>query len=119
MKKDVNAPVMFVKAETGLVTRAIPVYTVKGSKPQRLNEPCLVPRAMTLLLSGVVGAALALNAVGAISNGVQTAESVVSQTNAPVEKEYEKLLADDEAAQAEAERWRHENNELAAKGIGM
>ncbi|HWV98901.1 MAG TPA: hypothetical protein VNZ64_04325 [Candidatus Acidoferrum sp.] len=73
---------------------------------------------MTLLLSGVLGGALVLHAAGAVSNGLQTAELVVSQTNAPAEKEYEKLLADEEAARGEVNLWHQENKWLAAKGIG-
>src|SRR4029077_6823139 len=81
---------------------------------------CVLARcSMPLLLISVLGAALVLNATGAISNRVQTAGTFSSQTNAPVEREYEQLLVDDEAAQAEVERWRQENKELPAKGIGI
>ncbi|HEY5911122.1 MAG TPA: hypothetical protein VJA21_11015 [Verrucomicrobiae bacterium] len=74
---------------------------------------------MTLLLSGVVGVALALNAAGGASNGVPADGPAASQTNAPADKEYEKLAADDEAAQTEVELWRRTNKTLTAKGIGM
>ena len=62
--------------------------------------------AMTLLLSGVVGVALALNAAGGASNGVPADGLAASQTNAPADKEYDKLAADDEAAQTYRIVWR-------------
>src|SRR5262245_36933073 len=40
-------------------------------------------------------------------------------TNDPVEIEYKKLLAADDEAQAEADRWIKENEEFATKGAGL
>lgn len=37
----------------------------------------------------------------------------------PVDQEYEKLLADDDAAQETADRWIRENQEFAARGAGV
>jgi tetratricopeptide (TPR) repeat protein len=38
--------------------------------------------------------------------------------NDPIEKEYQKILDDDDAAQAEVDKWIKDNNEFAAKGAG-
>jgi Tfp pilus assembly protein PilF len=40
-------------------------------------------------------------------------------TNAVVEKEYEALLAKDDEAQAEVDKWIQENNQFRAKGVGV
>ena len=42
----------------------------------------------------------------------------VTDTNNPVEKEFQKLMADDDAAQAEADKWIQDNQQFAAKGAG-
>lgn len=73
---------------------------------------------MNLLLSGVVGATLILNIARAATNEVQTTGTTVLQTGSG-EKEYAALAAEDEAAQAEVERWRLENKERLAQGRGM
>ncbi|MBI3851220.1 MAG: tetratricopeptide repeat protein [Verrucomicrobia bacterium] len=39
--------------------------------------------------------------------------------NDPVEKEYQKLLAEDDAAQAEVDKWIRENKEFAEQGAGI
>ncbi len=74
---------------------------------------------MILPLSGVLCCALVLNAAGAVSNELRATELVVSQTNGPVEKEYEKLAADEETAQREVDGWLRAHERLAAKGMGM
>lgn len=70
---------------------------------------------MNLLLIPVLAAGIMLNAAGADGNAVQKTGPVASRTNAPVEEEYEKLLAEDEAAQAEVAKWRQEDKGLPAR----
>ncbi len=74
---------------------------------------------MVFLLAVVLGGAFLANAAAAASDRLPATELGLSQTNGPVEKEYAKLVADDEAAQVEVERWRQEDKGLAAKGMGM
>jgi tetratricopeptide (TPR) repeat protein len=74
------------------------------------------------LLIGLLGALVATNQPTAVSNLVlqTTGLSVaVTDPNDPVEKEYKKLLSDDDAAQAEVDKWIRENEEFAAKGAGI
>ena len=64
---------------------------------------------------------VATNQPTAVSNLVaQTAGASINvpATNDPVEMEYQKLLADDNDAQAEVDRWIRENMEFEAKGAG-
>ena len=49
----------------------------------------------------------------------QTNGALAAQTNDPVEKEYQKLVEDDDAAEAEVDKWIEENNRFAAKGAGV
>jgi tetratricopeptide (TPR) repeat protein len=71
------------------------------------------------LLIGFVSAAVALSQPGADTNAVSqdtnTAASVPNPDD-PVEKGYLKLLQDDDAAQAEADKWIKEANAFQAKG---
>ena len=74
-----------------------------------------------LLIIGVLGGLLMANASDGISNAAPTTGVVavaVSETNAAVEKEYGTLLAADDAAQKEVDKWIRENNEFKAKGAG-
>jgi len=71
------------------------------------------------LLIGLLGVLASTNQPVAATNlVVQTTgvEVPSSGTNAAVEKEYQKLVDDDEAAQAEVDKWITENREFAAKG---
>jgi Tfp pilus assembly protein PilF len=43
----------------------------------------------------------------------------VSRTNSTVEKEFQRLEADDDAAQAEVDKWKQENTEARSKGGGV
>ena len=64
---------------------------------------------------------VATNQPTAVSNLVAqtTGASInVPATNDPVEMEYQKLLTDDNDAQAEVDRWIRENMEFEAKGAG-
>src|SRR5262245_52152335 len=65
---------------------------------------------------------MATNQPAAISNLVHQTTGVsvkISDPNDPVEKEYRKLMAEDDAAQAEVDEWIKQNQEFAAKGAGM
>lgn len=71
---------------------------------------------------GLLGALLATNQPVALSNlVVQTTGASVNLPDPkdPVEIEYQKLLADDDAAQAEVDKWISDNQEFAAKGVGL
>ncbi len=68
--------------------------------------------AVSKLLIGILSALISTNQHAAVSNLVEktTGLSVeVPKTNDPVEKEYLKLLAEDDAAQAEVDKWITEN----------
>ena len=74
------------------------------------------------LLIGLLGALVSTNQPAVVSNLVlQTTglSVVVVDPNDPVEKEYQKLLADDDAAQAEVDKWIRDNEQFAAKGAGV
>jgi tetratricopeptide (TPR) repeat protein len=74
------------------------------------------------LLIGLVGAVLATNQPLAVSNLVQqqTGVSVVmANPNDPVEQELDKLMADDDAASAEVDKWIRDNNDFYAQGAGL
>src|SRR5579884_3865339 len=78
--------------------------------------------SVTNIVAGLVGILIATNQVAAASNFVaQTAGIHVSvpDTNDPVELEYKKLLAADDAAQADVDKWIRENEAFAAKGGGV
>lgn len=74
------------------------------------------------LLTGLLGALLATNQPQAVGNFVRQSTGVsitLTDPNDPVEKEYRKLLDDDDAAQAEVDRWIRENQSFAEKGGGV
>jgi tetratricopeptide (TPR) repeat protein len=71
---------------------------------------------------GLLGALLATNQPAAVSNLVlkRTGVSVsVPDPNDPVEKAFQKLLADDDAAQAEVDKWLVENEKFTEAGAGI
>lgn len=77
---------------------------------------------MNSLLIGLLSAALSTNQAAAASNLLQKTTGIsvtLSGPHDPVQKEYEKLLEDDDAAQAEVDRWIQENNAFGAKGAGI
>ncbi|HEX3800453.1 MAG TPA: hypothetical protein VH413_17300 [Verrucomicrobiae bacterium] len=77
---------------------------------------------MSDLLIGLLGALLATNQPAAVSNLVtQTTGLTVSipDPNDPVEKEYHKITADDDAAQAEVDGWIRDNQSFAKEGGGI
>jgi tetratricopeptide (TPR) repeat protein len=76
---------------------------------------------MSGLLIGLLGALVATNQPAAVSNLISqtTGLSVnIPDSNDPVEKEYQKLMADDDAAQAEVDQWIRENQAFAIRGGG-
>jgi tetratricopeptide (TPR) repeat protein len=77
---------------------------------------------VTNLLIGLVSALVATNSPTAVSNLMVNTTGVsvsVPDTNSPVEKEYQKLLDDDDTAQAEVDKWIRDNNEFAKSGAGV
>jgi tetratricopeptide (TPR) repeat protein len=74
------------------------------------------------LLAGLLGALLATNQPAALSNVVVATTGIsiaVPDPNDPVEKEFQKLLAADDAAQEEVDKWIRENEAFAAEGAGV
>ena len=77
---------------------------------------------MSDILIGLLGALVATNQPAALSNLVVQTTGVsvtVPNPNDPVEKEYRKLMVDDDAAQAEVDQWIQDNDAFAAKGAGL
>lgn len=77
---------------------------------------------MNQLLAGLLGALLATNQSMAASNLVPQTTGVsvaVPNPKDPVEQEYLKLLEDDDAAQADADKWIKDNQAFKAKGAGL
>ena len=75
---------------------------------------------MNNFLLAVLGSVLAANPPAAVTKlPSQTNGALASAANDPVEKEYQKLVADDDAAQAEVDKWIEDNNAFAAKGAGI
>jgi tetratricopeptide (TPR) repeat protein len=73
------------------------------------------------LLSTLLSALVATNGPTALVNIVEKKTSVVNVATLhdPVEKEYLKLLAADDTAQAQVDQWIRENNEFKAQGAGV
>ncbi len=77
---------------------------------------------MNDLLIGVLGALLATNQMSAVSNVVHQKTGLavnVPDKNDPVEKEYQKLLEEDDTAQAEVDKWIKEDQQFKEKGAGI
>ncbi|HMJ24976.1 MAG TPA: hypothetical protein VK475_04075 [Pyrinomonadaceae bacterium] len=77
---------------------------------------------MDRLLIGLLGSLLAASQLSAASNAVvQAADVSITATNSGdlVEKDYQKLMDDDDAAQAEVDKWISENEEFKARGAGV
>jgi tetratricopeptide (TPR) repeat protein len=73
-------------------------------------------------LIGLLGAVLAIDQPAVVSNVVKQTTNASAAAPAPgdaLEKEYQTLLDDDDAAQAEVDRWIRDNNDFAAKGGGV
>lgn len=74
---------------------------------------------MSDLLIGLLSAALATNQAAAVSNIVQQKTGIsitVPDKNDPVEREYQKLLAEDDLAQEEVDQWIKKQRDAAAEG---
>jgi tetratricopeptide (TPR) repeat protein len=72
------------------------------------------------ILAAILGAAVAaIPSINGTNSGRQTNEASTSAASDPVEKEYQKLVEDDDAAQAEVDKWIQDNSAFAAKGAGV
>jgi tetratricopeptide (TPR) repeat protein len=77
---------------------------------------------VSTLLIGLLGALLATNQAVATSNLVEQATGIsvsVPDPKDPVEKEFQKLMDEDDEAQGEVDQWIRENAQFEAKGAGM
>ena len=77
---------------------------------------------MSDLLIGLLGVLLSTNQTSAASNLVQKTTGLAVKlpaVNDPVEKQYLKMLADDNAAQEEVDKWIQDNEAFAQKGAGL
>ena len=76
---------------------------------------------MSDLTIGLLSALLATNQPQAVSNLVQQQTGVsipIVNPNDPAEKELQQLMADDDAALAEVDKWIRDNDAFAAQGAG-
>ena len=76
---------------------------------------------MSSLLIGLLGALVATNQPAAVSNLAATTLGITHNAAAaqdPVEQELDKLMEQDNAAQAEVDEWIRENQKFAAAGAG-
>jgi len=74
------------------------------------------------LLIGLLSALVATNQPAAVSNLVEQTTGLkvsIPDPNDPVEREYRKLMEDDDAALDEVDKWIQENHSFAAKGAGV
>lgn len=78
---------------------------------------------MRRFLIGLLGILLVANRLTAATNLVAGTTNpppvVVPDANDPVEKEYKKLMEDDDAAQAEVDEWIKANQEATTRGAGV
>lgn len=78
---------------------------------------------MSSLLIGFLGALLATNQPAAVSNLLVESTGIslkgTSNTNDPVEKQLDQILEQDDAAQAEVDKWIQENTAFGMKGAGV
>jgi tetratricopeptide (TPR) repeat protein len=77
---------------------------------------------VTGLLIAFVSALAATNQPAALNNLVAATTGIaiaVPDPNDPVQKEFKKIMAEDDDAQAEVDGWIRENQEFAAKGAGI
>jgi tetratricopeptide (TPR) repeat protein len=75
------------------------------------------------ILIGLLGALVAAGRLAAATNLVagttNPAPATAPDANDPVEQEFKKLMADDDAAQAEVDQWIQDNDAAAARGAGV
>lgn len=77
---------------------------------------------MSNLLAGVLSVLVATNQLVAptnLSRNLTNGALVTPDPSDPVEKQYHKLMDDDDVAQAEVDKWIRDNQEFAAQGAGM
>jgi tetratricopeptide (TPR) repeat protein len=76
---------------------------------------------MNEFLIGLLGTLLATNQPQAVSNLIQQNAGIsvtIPNPNDPAEKELERLMAEDDAAMAEVDKWIRDNNAFTAQGAG-
>jgi len=67
----------------------------------------------------ISGALAATPQPAAVTNQIRQTNAITApDPNDPLEKEYQKLIEDDDEAQAEVDKWIKDNNEFASKGAG-
>jgi tetratricopeptide (TPR) repeat protein len=91
--------------------------------PLRLDSPHrpAYVAGMNNLLIGLLGTVLATNPPQAVSNLIQQTAGIsvtIPNPNDPVEKELEQVMAGDDAAMTEVDKWIRDNNAFAAQGAG-
>jgi tetratricopeptide (TPR) repeat protein len=77
---------------------------------------------MSSLLIGLLGALMATNQPAAVSNLLLQSTGIslkAPHSNDPVEKALDQILEQDDAAQAEVDKWITDNNAFAEKGAGV
>ncbi len=75
---------------------------------------------MNSVLIGLLGALLATNQIAAVSNLVEKTTGVSAKVEAvdPIEKEFKELMASDDAAHEEIDRWVKDADAFEQKGAG-
>ena len=76
-------------------------------------------RLLIGLLSALVAATRLTAATNLVATATNPAPATVSEADEAIEKEYKKLMEDDDAAQAEVDEWITDNEKAAAKGAGV
>ena len=74
---------------------------------------------MINLLIGFLGAVLTTNQPAASSNAVTGAVAATAADPAQIEKEFQKVMDEDDRAQEEIDQWIRDNEEFAAKGAAL
>jgi len=93
----------------------------QNNTPRLTPSKCYFIRVNDLII-GLVGAVLATNQPLAVSNLVQQHTGItvaVADVNDPAERELQQLMADDDAATAEVDKWIRDNNDFYAQGAGL
>jgi tetratricopeptide (TPR) repeat protein len=71
------------------------------------------------LLGALVAVSPLVAATNLVSGTTSPSVAAVPAANDPVEKEFKKLMEDDDAAQAEVDQWIRDNDAATARGAGM
>src|SRR6266542_468132 len=104
-----------------------PHFNLNLNRNPNLNRPqsfaiCHLPFAIAYLLPVMLALLADAGAAAAATNTFlppKAASTNALASNDPVEKEYQQLMADDDAAQAEVDKWIKENRAFTAKGAGV